>query len=310
MWHKINNILGNRVDKIRELSQTNDGLDGLPTGFEKLDNLLGGLHAGNLITIGGVSGIGKSAFVLNILNYLSIQKKVPVLFFSSEMTDDGISCRLLSQVTQISLDRLVVGQLAVYEWAILDYKMSELTDVPLYIESTHQLYIEDVINISRKAVKELGVQLIAIDYLQLMYHKTVMNDLRYVEINAIISQLKSLAMELNVPIIVVSQMNNKIDQRAYDDKIPVPSDLRDSGTIFSDSDVVMFIYRPEFFKIYKDQYGNDLRRHAEIIVEKQRNGPKGTAVLRFNGDIVSFYDEKPEPCSEEVDFYERLSDDF
>lgn len=276
----------------RAASRT-DGMSGLPSGFHKLDRMTCGFQPGHLITIGGITSVGKSAFALNILTHLAVRMDTPVLLFSSEMNSADITRRIASAYCEIKMDKLRSGQLEPYEWAQYDKKIRELQDKPLYIEATHQLYIEDVIDTAREMVREKGIQLIVVDYLQLMYYKVRMSESRYVEINAIISQLKSLAMELNVPIIVISQLNRNVEQReGMEGKRPVPSDLRDSGTIYSDSDEVIFIHRPEMFHQYKDEMGRDLRGKAEIIVQKQRDGYPGDDILTFEKQFVRFEEEE------------------
>lgn len=288
MWNTIEEIINSNFKITEDLAMTRKTY-GISTGFDELDSLLNGLQPCNLITIGAESCVGKSAFMLNIIKNVAIDNKIPVLLFSSEMDDLGVGFRLLSIVSSIELEKLMTGMLTANEWGQLDFKMHEIKNSPLYVESTHQLYIEDVVKLARKAVQEKGVKLIAVDYLQLMYHKVEMNDSRYVEINAIISQLKSLAMELNVPVIVLSQLNKRIDERDYNLKTPQPSDLRDSGTIFSDSDVVLFIERPEMYHIYKDSFGNDIRHQANIIIAKQRNGNRNFSCrLKFDNETLEF----------------------
>lgn len=277
---------------VRAASRT-DGLSGLPSGFTMLDRMTAGFQPGHLITIGGITGVGKSAFALNVLTHLAVRQEVPVLLFSSEMNDLDLTRRIVADVCEIKIVKLRSGQLEPYEWAQLDKKINTLQDKPLYIEITHQLYIENVIDTARKMVQTKGVRLIVVDYLQLMYYKVRMNDSRYVEINAIISQLKSLAMELAVPIIVISQLNRNVEQReGSEGKRPVPSDLRDSGTIYSDSDEVIFLHRPEMFHRFKDDQGNDLRGKAEIIVQKQRDGSAGSFLVDFRGSYMRFSEEE------------------
>lgn len=279
--------------ELHKAAERCDGITGLPSGFTQLDKMTNGFQPGHLITIGGVAGMGKSAFALNILTHLAVEEGVPVLLFSSEMNDNDLMRRIVTNVCEIRMEKLRSGMLAPYEWAQLDKQMRLLQDKPLYIEATHQLYIEEVCATARKMVRTEGVRLIVVDYLQLMYYKVRMNDSRYVEINAIISQLKSLAMELGVPIIVLSQLNRNVEQRdGLYGKEPIPSDLRDSGTIYSDSDEVLFIHRPEYYHIYKDDSGNDWRGRAEILISKHRDGRVGDVILEFKGQYLRFENEE------------------
>lgn len=292
-FHSISELAIPFYGELHKAAERVDGIAGLPSGFTMLDRMTSGFHPGHLITIGGVTGAGKSAFALNILTHLAVRQGVPVLLFSSEMNDLDLTRRIVAGVCEIKIEKLRSGQLEPYEWAQLDKQIKLLQDKPLHIETTHQLYIENVCETARRLVRTEGVRLIVVDYLQLMYYKARMNDSRYVEINAIISQLKSLAMELAVPIIVLSQLNRNIEQReGSEGKRPVPSDLRDSGTIYSDSDEVIFIHRPEMFHQFKDDNGNDLRGKAEIIVAKQRDGRPADFLLDFRGSYLRFSDEE------------------
>lgn len=293
-FHTLSELSDSFYEELHKHAELVDGITGLPSGFTQLDKMTSGFQPGHLITIGGATAMGKSAFALNILTHLAVEENVPVLLFSSEMNDRDLMLRIASNVCEIKIEKLRSGQLAPYEWAQLDKNISKMYNKPLYIESTHQLYIENVCNLAQEMVQTKGVQLIVVDYLQLMYYKVRMNDSRYVEINAIISQLKSLAMELDVPIIVISQLNRNVEQRdGLYGKEPIPADLRDSGTIYSDSDEVFFIHRPEYYHFYKDDNGNDLRGKAEIIISKQRNGIVGDMILKFKGKYIKFENEEP-----------------
>lgn len=308
MWNSFEKIFCDTVTEVVK-AQCADFIHGVRTGYKQLDRGINGLQPCNLITIGGASRMGKSAFMLNILRHLAVDNNIPVLLFSSEMNDLGIGLRLASQESGIEIEKLSRGMLAPYEWGQLDKRTRKLSECPLYIESSHQLYIEDVINVARKAVKELGVKLIAVDYLQLMYYKARMSESRYVEVNAIISQLKSLSMELNIPVIVLSQLNNKIEQRDSAWRRPMPSDLRDSGTIYSDSDVVIFLDRPELYHIYQDENGHDLRGMMRVEVSKNRNGYPFVFDLKFIADtmLICEPDEKKKEEEEMTLFVSPVS---
>ena len=267
--------------------------DGIPTGYYQLDRVLGSLRPGNLITLGGLTSMGKSAFALNLLRNVSVNYEIPTLLFSAEMKTEDILKRLISIHCEIPYRKIDRAKLSEEEWEKWDEFC--VLNAPLYIENTHHLYIEDIERVAKEAVELYGIKLIVVDYLQMMYYKVKMNDSRYVEINSIICHLKSLAIELQVPIIVVSQLNRNIETRDngvrnYDDKIPQLSDLRDSGTIGDDSDVVMFIHRPEYFHIFQDEQGNDLRGITKLIIVKNRNGLCGTATFYFNEECLSFRD--------------------
>lgn len=315
-FHSITDLATPFYDELHKAAERVDGITGLPSGFTRLDKITCGFQPGHLITIGGATSMGKSAFALNILTHLAVREGVPVLLFSSEMNDNDLMRRIVSNVCEIKMEKLRSGQLEPYEWAQLDKQIGLLQDKPLYIETTHQLYIEEVCATARKMVRDKSVRLIVVDYLQLMYYKVRMNDSRYVEINAIISQLKSLAMELGVPIIVLSQLNRNVEQReGSEGKRPVPSDLRDSGTIYSDSDEVIFLHRPEKFHQLMDDQRNDLRGKAEIIIHKHRDGPVGDVILEFKGQYMRFENEDavitiPLPDPSSVGYEPSIDDPF
>lgn len=268
---------------------------GISTGFERIDEITNGLHPGSLMTIGGATGIGKTSFVLNVLIRISIDANIPSLLFSVEMNSSYIANRILAIYSKLPIYKILGGQLNTDERKVLDESVKSLNGHHLYMENTHILYVEDVRRVATSAVAEKGVKVIVIDCLHMMYYKQKMNENRYTEINSIICQLKSIAMELQVTIIVTSQINRNIDSRdnrgLYAEmKTPVLSDLRDSGTIGEDSDVVIFLHRPEFYHYYEDN-GQDLRGIAKIIVAKNRYGPIKETQLRFDKDCLVF-DEK------------------
>ncbi|MCD8181801.1 MAG: DnaB-like helicase C-terminal domain-containing protein [Bacteroides sp.] len=224
---------------------------------------------------------------------MAIEYKTPVALFSLEMPKAQIMNRLISNVSEIPSEKLKNGSLASYEREQLDFKMKDLIDVPIHICNIPIMTIDDLCEKSYQLVKEQGVKLIVVDYIQLLYNNHVRygDNSRYPDINYFTRRLKSLAMELNIPIIILSQMKRNSELRVDSkEKRPQLIDLRDSGTLCDDSDIVIFIHRPEYYKIFTDDKGRDLRGIAEIIIAKHRNGAEGEVKLRFIPQFTQFSD--------------------
>ena len=197
--------------------------------------------------------------------------------------------RLISNVCEIPSEKIKSGQLAAYEWQQLDYKLKDLIDAPLYVDDTPSLSVFELRTKARRLVREHNVKIIIIDYLQLMNASGMAFGSRQEEVSTISRSLKGLAKELNIPIIALSQLNRGVENReGIEGKRPQLSDLRESGAIEQDADMVCFIHRPEYYKIYQDDHGNDLRGMAEIIIAKHRNGAVGDVLLRFKGEYTRF----------------------
>ena len=197
--------------------------------------------------------------------------------------------RLITNVCEIPSEKIKSGQLASYEWQQLDYKLKDLLDAPLYVDDTPSLSVFELRTKARRLVREHGVRIIIIDYLQLMNASGMAFGSRQEEVSTISRSLKGLAKELNIPIIALSQLNRGVESReGIDGKRPQLSDLRESGAIEQDADMVCFIHRPEYYKIYQDDRGNDLRGMAEIVIAKHRNGAVGEVLLRFKGEFTRF----------------------
>ena len=197
--------------------------------------------------------------------------------------------RLISNVCEIPSEKIKSGQLAAYEWQQLYYKLKDLLDAPLYVDDTPSLSVFELRTKARRLVREHGVRIIIIDYLQLMNASGMAFGSRQEEVSTISRSLKGLAKELNIPIIALSQLNRGVESReGLEGKRPQLSDLRESGAIEQDADMVCFIHRPEYYKIFQDDKGNDLRGMAEIIIAKHRNGAVGDVLLRFKGEYTRF----------------------
>lgn len=286
---QINPMISEAYTLIQRAAKRTDGVSGLATGFTKLDKMTSGWQNGELITIGARPGMGKTSFVLSMLKNMTVNFKIPVALFSLEMNNLQLINRLLTNVCDIPNEKIKSGQLAAYEWQQLEYKLKDILDAPFYVDNTPICKIDELCRKAYYLVKEKKVKLIVIDYIQLLYNNIKYSDNRYLELNYFTRRLKSLAKELNIPIIVTSQMNRGIESReGIEGKRPQLMDLRDSGTLCDDSDIVVFIHRPEYYKIFQDDRGNDLRGMAEIIIAKQRNGAVGDVLLRFKGEYCRF----------------------
>lgn len=293
----INDILSKAVKNITTSAANADGISGIPTGYNKLDDITSGFQNGELITIAGRPAMGKTSFALSIAKNVAIDYEIPTLFFSLEMNAKTILNRLISNVCEIKTNRILSGQLVVDEWERLDKRIELLTDKPLFIDDTPGLNIEGISNRIKKCVEENGIKLVIIDYFQLIATPYRSNRTRHDELAEIMHALKILARELNIPIIILSQLNRAVEDREYglEGKRPILSDLRECGAIEEDSDIVLFVHRPEYYHIYQDDNGKDLHGLAQIIIAKHRMGYTGDVLLAFRGEYVRF--ENPELSS-------------
>lgn len=288
---EIKDTIYNSVKRIQEA--TPDHLIGLSTGFERLDEVLGGLVEGTLVTIGGRTGMGKTAFAFNLLRNLAIEKNIPSLYISLESTEQLCTNILIACTLNIKYRGLLSGQLVAEEWKKMDKGLPRIANAPVYLDTKSTYTIDDLCKTVEEAVQEYQVKVVFIDYLQLIFAKTGFTENRYLELNYITRRLKALAKEFNITIVVLSQLNRNAEGEKRLDHRPVLTDLRDSGTICDDSDVVCFVHRPEYFHIYDDEKGNDMRNKALIIVAKNRLGYTGEAVLYTNMSILTFFNEYP-----------------
>lgn len=308
-YTQINPLIEEAYRFIQKAAEKADGISGLKTGFTKLDKITSGWQNGELITIGARPAMGKTAFIISMLKNMVIEFKTPVALFSLEMSNNQVMNRLISNLCEVPSEKIKSGQLTAYEWQQLDYKIKDLVDLPIYIDDTSILKIDDFCEKAYLYVKEYGVKLIVIDYIQSLYNKVrYTENNRYLELNYFTRRLKSLARELDIPIILVSQLNRGTENReGIEGKRPQLTDLRDSGTICDDSDLVIFIHRPEYYKIYQDDRGNDLRGMAEIIIAKNRNGALGDVLLRYKGEFMQFSNPEEDFCIPTPDKYGKMS---
>ena len=288
-YTQINPVIKEAYEMLQKAAARTDGLSGLASGFHQLDKLTSGWQNSDLIVIAARPAMGKTAFVLSMAKNMAVNNRVPVALFSLEMSNVQLVNRLIVNVCEIEGEKIKSGQLAPYEWGQLDYKIKELYDAPLYVDDTPSLSVFELRTKARRLVREHEVKIIIIDYLQLMNASGMSYGNRQEEVSTISRSLKGLAKELNIPIVALSQLNRGVENReGIEGKRPQLSDLRESGAIEQDADMVCFIHRPEYYKIYADEKGNDLHGIAEIIIAKHRNGAIGDVRLRFRSEFARF----------------------
>ena len=284
---QINPVIRQAYDQIQIASKNTSGISGLSTGYHRLDKVLSGWQPTDLIILAARPAMGKTAFALSLIRNMAVDQGIPCGMFSLEMGNVQLVQRLICNVCQIPGDKIRSGQLERYEWGQLDSKIVALENAPLYVDDTPQLSVIELRSKARRMVREHGVKMIFIDYLQLMTANTGKGN-RQEEISTISRALKGLAKELNIPIMALSQLNRNVEGReGIEGKRPQLSDLRESGAIEQDADIVMFVNRPEYFHIYKD--GDfDWRGKAEIIIAKHRNGGLDNVPLLFRKEYARF----------------------
>ena len=288
-YTQINPVIEEARNLIMKAAERSDGLSGLESGYTKLDKMTAGWQNSDLVIIAARPAMGKTAFVLSMAKNIAVNFRNPVALFSLEMSNVQLVNRLISNVCEIPSEKIKSGQLQAYEWQQLDHKLNDLINAPLYVDDTPSLSVFELRTKARRLVREHGVRIIIIDYLQLMNASGMAFGSRQEEVSTISRSLKGLAKELNIPIIALSQLNRGVESReGAEGKRPQLSDLRESGAIEQDADMVCFIHRPEYYKIYSDDKGNDLRGMAEIIIAKHRNGAVGDVLLRFKGEFTRF----------------------
>ena len=294
-YTQINPVIREAYEMLKKAAARTDGLSGLSSGFHNLDKITSGWQNSDLIIIAARPAMGKTAFVLSMAKNMAIDQKIPVAMFSLEMSNVQLVNRLIVNVCEIEGEKIKSGQLAPYEWEQLDYRINSMHDAPLFVDDTPSLSIFELRTKARRLVREHGVKIIFIDYLQLMNASGMSFGSRQEEVSTISRSLKGLAKELNIPIVALSQLNRQVESRVASDKTngseakrPQLSDLRESGAIEQDADIVCFIHRPEYYKIYADEKGNDLHGMAEIIIAKHRNGAVGDVLLRFRSEFARF----------------------
>ena len=278
----VESILGKTIDRLEELVKTNKDVTGVTTGFTDLDKMTSGMQPSDLIIVAARPSMGKTTFAMNLIENAMMAEDKPVLVFSLEMPSEQIMMRMLASLSRVDQTKIRTAQLDDEDWARISNTMAMLKDKDcLFVDDSSGLTPMDVRSRARKLARERGgISLIMVDYLQLMRVPSL-SDNRTLEIAEISRSLKALAKELEVPVVALSQLNRTLEQRA--DKRPVNSDLRESGSIEQDADLIMFIYRDE---VYHEN--SEYKGIAEIIIGKQRNGPIGTCRLTFQGQFSRF----------------------
>ena len=276
----IADVLPDTYMRIERLSQLKGSIDGVPTGFVDLDSLLTGLHGGELIIVGARPSMGKSAFGLNITGYAGMQAGKSVAYFSLEMPNDQLAMRLLCSDARVDMQAVRHGSMRDEDWLSLASTLGPLAASPIYFDDTSGITPSQLRSRCRRLKMERGLDLIVVDYLQLMSADGRVEN-RQNEVSEISRSLKGIAKELNVPLVALAQLSRAGAQRS--DKRPILSDLRDSGAIEQDADVIMFLHREEYY----DPNTED-KNIAEVIVAKQRNGPLGTVKLAWLGQYTRF----------------------
>ncbi len=287
-YDKMSVLIKTAIDQIEAARLNTHGVSGVPSGFTDLDRITSGWQRSDMIVVAARPGMGKTAFVLSMARNMAVEHQVPVAIFSLEMSSVQLVQRLISSETEIDAEKLRKGNLQEYEFHQLHQRISRIAEAPIYIDDSPGLSVFELRAKCRRLKAKHGIQMIIIDYLQLM---TVGGDTkggnREQEISTISRSIKGIAKELDVPVIALSQLSRQVETRGGD-KRPLLSDLRESGAIEQDADIVAFIYRPEYYNIDTDADGNDTRNTGTIIIAKHRNGSLADVKLGFIGRLAKF----------------------
>ncbi len=279
---QLRSILSESLGRLEELSKSGTGMRGVPTGFKDLDHRLSGMQASNLLILAARPGVGKTTFALNMALHAAMKERIPVGFFSLEMSKEELVDRLLVGQADIDAWRLKTAQLSEKDYEQLTDAMGQLSEAPIYIDDTPGISILEMMTKARKLRMEKGLGLLIVDYLQLVTPGKRIES-RVQEVSFISQQLKNIARELRVPVVALSQLSRAIEHRG--EKKPQLADLRESGSIEQDADVVMFIYRENDGEELLDES----KRLMKLLIAKHRNGATGEIDLMFRGDRVKFY---------------------
>ena len=286
-YDNMKNLMYRAIQELQKLKEHKDGLTGVPTGFSALDRMTSGWQNSDLVIIAARPGMGKTAFVVSAMRNAAVDFKRPVAIFSLEMASVQLVNRMISAEAELEGEKIRKGQLAEHEWQQLVHKTNRLSAAPIFIDDTPALSILELRAKCRRLKAEHNIELIIVDYLQLMRGDSAGN--REQEIASISRALKGIAKELQVPVLALSQLSRGVETRGGD-KRPQLSDLRESGSIEQDADIVMFLYRPEYYKITVDEEGLPTQGMGEVIIAKHRNGSTGTVKLKFVGKYTKFAD--------------------
>lgn len=288
---QIDPVIQESIDRIKEAGKRTDGLSGVPSGFTGLDRMTSGWQASDLVIIAARPAMGKTAFVLSMARNMAITHKQPVALFSLEMANVQLVNRLIVSETEIPGEKIKNGNLSPQEWEQLDSKIHSLMGAPIFVDDTPGLSVFELRAKCRRLKKQHDIKIIIIDYLQLMSAAGMNPGSREQEVSMISRSLKGLAKELDVPIIALSQLNRGVENRTgLEGKRPQLADLRESGAIEQDADMVCFIHRPEYYGLFEDAEGYSLEGMGEVIIAKHRNGATGDVRLRFRKELARFED--------------------
>ncbi|WP_020527312.1 replicative DNA helicase [Flexithrix dorotheae] len=285
----MNSIMSEAIQELESMRDQDDGLTGVPSGFSSLDRVTSGWQKSDLVILAARPGMGKTAFVLSTLRNAAVEFNRPVVIFSLEMSSVQLVKRLISAEAELSSEKLKTGKLTDFEWKKLIDKTSKLSEAPLFIDDTPALTVLELRAKCRRLKAQHDIQMIVIDYLQLMSGDSGKSGNREQEIAMISRSLKQLAKELNVPVIALSQLSRAVETRGGD-KRPQLSDLRESGSIEQDADMVIFLYRPEYYGITEDEEGNSVTGMGEVMFAKNRHGSITSVYLKFIGQYTKFTD--------------------
>jgi len=294
-------------NRIQEISNK-EGLSGVPSGFDKLDKLTSGWQPSDLVIIAARPGMGKTALTLSMARNMAVGHNIPVAFFSLEMSAVQLITRLISSETGLSSEKLRTGNLETHEWEQLNVKVKDLEKAPLFIDDTPSLSIFDLRAKARRLSSQFGIKMVVVDYLQLMTAgSSSKGGNREQEISTISRNLKALAKELSIPVIALSQLSRAVETRGGS-KRPLLSDLRESGAIEQDADIVSFIYRPEYYKIdeWDDEERSPTAGQGEFIVAKHRNGGLENIRLKFVGHLGKF--DNLDDFDSPFEFHSKMND--
>jgi replicative DNA helicase len=276
----IRELLARTLDQLEALYERGDAITGVPTGYHDLDQRLAGLQASNLVIVGARPGMGKTSFALGLAAHAALERRIPVLLFSLEMSHLEITQRLLCAEARVDSSRMRTGRLLESDWPKVSHAIGRLGEAPIFIDDNPNATVMDIRAKARRLRSREGLGLVVVDYLQLMSGRTSAEN-RQVEVSEISRGLKILARELELPVVALSQLSRNLESRA--DKRPVLADLRESGSLEQDADVVMFIYREELYNPESPDRGT-----AEVIISKHRNGPTGSIQLAFLDHYTRF----------------------
>lgn len=306
---QIDPVIGQAIEQIQAAANRESGLSGLESGYHDLDKLTSGWQNSDLIIIAARPAMGKTAFVLSMAKNMAVEYNTPVAIFSLEMSNLQLVNRLISNTCELEGEKIKSGRLSQIEWDQLMSRIKHLNGAPLYIDDTPSLSIFELRTKARRLVREHQVKFIIIDYLQLMNASGMKFGSREQEVSMISRSLKQLAKELNIPIVALSQLNRAVESRT-DGKRPQLSDLRESGAIEQDADIVCFIHRPEYY-LHSDQdaSGNDIRGLAEFIVAKHRSGKVDDVKMRFRSKFARFENWNDGVDMESTTVQSRLNSD-